>query len=111
MSEQWNKWYRNLPDEQRRKIVKKSNDDARQRRKKNKLKAIQLKGGACEQCGYKKCVRALDFHHKNRDRKVRICEVFQWQSWPRIAEELEKCVLLCANCHREVEDALNEDTS
>lgn len=67
-----------------------------------KLKAIAYKGGKCQRCGYDKCVAALDFHHRDPSEKE-----FQWVRlrrlrWDRVLAELDKCDLLCANCHREV---------
>ena len=74
------------------------------RRKKVKLQAIEYKGGQCQNCGYKKCQEALEFHHLDPTQKdfglstKGIC-----RSWERVKAELDKCILLCANCHREVE--------
>lgn len=69
-------------------------------RKKLKRKAIEYKGGKCQKCGYDKCDNALEFHHVNPEEKE-----FQITgtniSWEKIKIELDKCILLCANCHRE----------
>ena len=57
-------------------------------------------GGGCLLCGYNKCLAALEFHHINPHEKsfnISSKDYF-WQ----IERELEKVVLLCANCHREV---------
>lgn len=65
----------------------------------NKLRAVEYKGGKCNECGYSKSVAALEFHHKDpneKDPKWRM----GW-SWARLQKELDKCVMLCANCHRE----------
>lgn len=56
-------------------------------------------------CGYNRCVRALEFHHRERDEKAFQVRNGNTWGWARVQEELEKCVLLCANCHREAEAA------
>ena len=74
------------------------------RRKKLKTLAIEYKGGKCVVCGYKKCVGALELHHVNKnDKKFGIGDKGYTRSWEKIKVELDKCLLLCANCHREVE--------
>lgn len=62
-------------------------------------KAIELKGGKCEHCGYGKYRGALEFHHV--DPKSKDLKNFKSYSMERVLKELEKCILLCANCHRE----------
>ena len=67
-----------------------------------KLKAIEYMGGKCEICGYDKCIRAFDFHHKNPNEKEFTIGHYYKLKWGAIKEELDKCMLLCANCHREL---------
>lgn len=63
---------------------------------------VRLLGGKCSTCGYKKCEAALDFHHKNAaDKKFEIADVRRGVSFDRLKAEAMKCILLCANCHRE----------
>jgi len=66
------------------------------------LKRIALRhmGGNCILCGYKRCPRALHFHHLNPFEKD--FEISKGSSWREVEYELQKCVLLCANCHAEV---------
>lgn len=73
-----------------------------QRRKKDR--AVQAFGGCCQQCGYNRCLDALEFHHLDATSKTASPSyvIMRW-SWERAKEELDKCVLLCANCHREAE--------
>lgn len=66
-----------------------------------KFKAIMKKGGACQRCGYDKCPAAMDFHHRDPSQKEFTWSRMQNRSWGRIVSELDKCDLLCANCHRE----------
>lgn len=70
-----------------------------------KYAAVQAKGGCCQKCGYRKNLAALQFHHPNREHKH--------ENWRRLfgqiansskhiktlAAQLDKCELLCANCH------------
>jgi len=73
------------------------------RRKKIRQLAVEYKGGACETCGYKRCIEALEFHHSDSSKKdFSISEKGYTRSWNKVKEELEKCALLCANCHREL---------
>ena len=73
------------------------------RRKKVKKKAVDYKGGKCEICGYNKCIEALEFHHKDPSKKdFSLGAKGHSRSWDRVKEEIEKCVLLCSNCHREI---------
>ena len=60
---------------------------------------VDLKGGKCEKCGYNKCKGALDFHH--RDKTTKEFAINKNLSLERMKDELDKCTLLCANCHRE----------
>ena len=77
------------------------------RRKKIKLLAIEYKGGKCLICGYNKYVGALDFHHLDEGTKeFGLAVAGLTRSWERTKKELDKCVLLCANCHREVHGGL-----
>lgn len=73
------------------------------KRKKLKIQAIEYKGGCCELCGYNKFVGALDFHHKDpKTKEFSISSKGYTRSWGKVKEELDKCVLLCSNCHREI---------
>lgn len=73
------------------------------RRRKIKQMAVEYLGGSCERCGYKKCIGALDFHHKNKNEKsFLISGKGSCIAWVKIKNELDKCMLVCANCHREI---------
>ena len=72
------------------------------RRKKVRQMAVEYKGGKCQVCGYNRCIEALEFHHSNSSGKdFSVSEKGYTRSWDRVKEELNKCMLLCANCHRE----------
>ena len=71
-----------------------------------KILSVEYKGGECQLCGYNRCYAALDFHHINLHSKdFRISDGRQ-RSWERVRKELDKCVCLCSNCHREVHAGL-----
>lgn len=72
-------------------------------RRKIKKKAVDYKGGECEICGYDKCLAALTFHHLDPlEKDFGISDKAHKMTWERIRRELDKCKLLCANCHHEI---------
>ncbi|MFC1510424.1 hypothetical protein ACFL49_02070 [Candidatus Omnitrophota bacterium] len=73
------------------------------RRRKIRQMSVEYKGGKCECCGYDRCIEALEFHHKDASAKdFSISQKGYTRSWQKVVEEINKCILLCANCHREV---------
>ena len=75
----------------------------RKRRQKIRRMAIAAKGGICEKCGYDRYLEALEFHHLDDSNKnFGLSEKGYARFWKKVKKELEKCVLLCANCHREI---------
>jgi protein-arginine kinase activator protein McsA len=75
-------------------------------KRKKKQQYIDYKGGACRICGYKKSSRALTFHHRERSEKeFSLSQALDW-SWERVKMELDKCDLVCFNCHMELEEKL-----
>jgi hypothetical protein len=65
--------------------------------------AIEYKGGRCQICGYNRCSEALEFHHPDPTQKdFGISQKGYTRSWEKVKEETDKCILLRANCHREV---------
>ncbi len=73
------------------------------RRRKIKSLSIEYKGGSCQVCGYNRYPGALELHHINKSEKgFGIGDKGYTRSWEKVKEELDKCILLCANCHREV---------
>lgn len=76
----------------------------RKQHRKMKQKAVEYKGGKCKKCGYDKCLQALDFHHRDpKDKTFSIAKNGLRFSWDRLKREIDKCDLVCANCHREIE--------
>ena len=73
-----------------------------ERQKALKKNAVKYKGGKCQNCGYNKCNSALEFHHVNPNEKDFSLSNVKLTSWSiKIKQELDKCILLCSNCHRE----------
>lgn len=73
------------------------------RRRKLKKLMIDTKGGKCQFCGYSKYIGALDFHHIDPAKKsFKLSMEELYRSWDLITKELDKCFLVCANCHREL---------
>lgn len=67
-----------------------------------KQQCVDYKGGKCESCGYNRYLGALDFHHKDQTQKdFSISHVGKTEFCDKIKRELDKCQLLCSNCHRE----------
>lgn len=70
-------------------------------RQETKRKAVEYLGGKCVVCGYDKCIWALDFHHRESEKKEFTISKYTNHGWNIMKLELDKCDLLCANCHRE----------
>ncbi|MBI4992333.1 MAG: hypothetical protein HZB99_03890 [Candidatus Harrisonbacteria bacterium] len=69
------------------------------RRFRAKAAAIRYLGNKCIKCDWSGNQAALQFHHKNpREKEFTIGNVAN-KSWDSIKSELQKCMLLCANCH------------
>jgi hypothetical protein len=77
------------------------------RRRKIKKMSVEYKGGKCVKCGYCKCIDALEFHHKDPTKKdFGIAKKGFTRSWEKVKEELDKCDLVCSNCHKEIHSEL-----
>lgn len=75
-------------------------------RDERKRKCLEYKGSKCEKCGYSKCKRALTFHHTDATLKEFQISGNHARSWESTKKELDKCMLLCFNCHMEVHEEL-----
>lgn len=67
-----------------------------------KDRMIAYKGGRCQICGYNRCNRSLTFHHMDPSVKKLGFAGNHSRKWSVIQAELDKCLLLCHNCHNEV---------
>jgi DNA-binding CsgD family transcriptional regulator len=75
-------------------------------RKKIKEKLVDYKGGSCELCHYNKCIEALEFHHRDPAQKDFGISEYTHLKWDNIVKEVDKCIMVCANCHREIHNGI-----
>lgn len=65
--------------------------------------AAAYKGNKCQCCGYDNYIGALEFHHVDPQQKdFGVASKGYTHSWDKVKQEIQKCVLVCANCHREI---------
>lgn len=97
-SPKWNKKYKKFY--YREECIPCSNDYFRERTRKRKIEAVAYKGGKCARCNgvFNPCV--YDFHHLDPSEKLAKPSQFLSGSWDKLAMELDKCIMVCANCHR-----------
>ena len=80
-----------------------------QRRRQIKRKLVEEAGGKCLICGYDRCQQVLQFHHLDPTTKeFHLGQNGVTRSLARSRVEARKCILLCANCHGEVEAGITE---
>jgi hypothetical protein len=80
------------------------------RRRTLQLRAVALMEGSYVLCGYNKHPGILDFHHLDPSTKsFGVSNGGFSRSWASIETELRQCILVCANCHREIERGLVTD--
>ena len=76
---------------------------------KRKTKLINEFGNRCSKCGYNKCQEALHFHHLiPQEKEFGISESGLCRSWEKAIKEASKCILVCANCHAEIEAGITK---
>lgn len=76
-----------------------------QRMRDTKIKMINYKGGSCKKCNLSlndSNYYVFDFHHLNPFDKDPNFSKIKFRSWKFIISELDKCILVCANCHRTI---------
>lgn len=71
-----------------------------------KRELIRYKGAKCEKCGYDKdYLSSYDFHHVNQDDKdFSISKMINIRDMEMLKREVDKCLLLCSNCHQEIHE-------
>lgn len=79
------------------------------RRQRVREMAVEYKGGKCQMCGYARCMGALEFHHSDPSKKdFGISMNGLTRAWTKVKAEVDKCVLVCANCHREIHAGITQ---
>ena len=79
-----------------------TNEQTVERMRHTKRLCIEYKGGKCEKCGYDKYDGALEFHHLDPSKKDFAISKKKAKYIDSLKPELDKCILLCSNCHREL---------
>ncbi len=74
-------------------------------RKRSKIRLIEYKGWKCECCGYNKSTSVLQFHHTNPSEKDFTIGGKSY-GFERLKVEVDKCIMVCANCHIEIHDEI-----
>ncbi len=77
------------------------------RRYRTKLAAVNYKGSKCERCGWTGSIAAFEFHHTDDNKEFAIGTCAH-KKWEVIKKEVDKCELLCSNCHR-IEHSKHDD--
>ena len=99
------KWRAENPDALKE-YYKENKDRFRKHNKANKRRNAEYVqqaklGGKCARCGWDEHPCALDFHHLDPTKKIKeVASMVSGSSIQRIQEEIDKCLLVCANCHR-----------
>jgi Zn ribbon nucleic-acid-binding protein len=65
----------------------------------NRIYILNKLGGRCINCGFDKWKSSLDVHHPDPSQKDIAFSTIRYWSRDKIDKEIEKCVLLCRNCH------------
>ena len=84
-------------------------DSVIDKRRRNKIDLVKYKGGKCVKCGYDKCIDALEFHHIDNEDKDFGISSGDTKSLETLKKEVDKCILVCANCHREIHSLIKEE--
>lgn len=93
----------------KKKVKSKSNSQAViDWRKRKKIELVEYKGGCCERCGYNKSTRALQFHHLDPNEKDFTISRKSY-SIERLKKEVDKCIMVCANCHLEIHEEIDKN--
>ena len=67
---------------------------------------VEEAGGCCAVCGYNRCMVNLHFHHVDPTTKSFTMSVASGKGLGKLRAEARKCVLVCANCHGEIESGV-----
>lgn len=87
----------------------KSKSCVNEHRRRRKQQFVDYKGGSCSICGYSKSLAALQFHHLDPAKKDFNITRATTITLNKAKVELDKCILVCANCHFEIHQGLHDD--
>jgi len=73
-----------------------------------KKRCVDYLGGQCVRCGYDRCIKAMTFHHRDPVGKEFTVSQMLDRAWEVLRAELDKCDLLCFNCHMEEHCGLDQ---
>lgn len=82
--------------------------NTRIRRYRTKKRGVEYLGGKCVRCNWSGNIAAFEFHHIDNNKEFNIGSANN-KSWDILKKELNKCELLCSNCHRIEHSKYNED--
>jgi len=86
-----------------------TSDQTLERSRLLKTQMVEYKGGSCVRCGYNKYMGALEFHHLDPSEKdFNPSNLKKYSFDDRAKMELDKCILVCSNCHREIHHELKQ---
>lgn len=91
--------------------MSRSSEIVKKWRRNTKRRLIEGFGGKCCCCGYNRCMGSLDFHHLDGDEKESLISTLitkHISAWEKIVKEVVKCVLVCKNCHGEINAGLRK---
>lgn len=100
---------RKFISDQQRRFRKSISRNAKAKKNARKAECIAYLGGNCYRCGYEKSAHALTFHHKSRSEKDRDISSMLDYAWAGLRKELDRCVLVCFNCHMELEEEFRNE--
>lgn len=86
--------------------MKTAYENVKESRKKRKEDILYVMGEKCCLCGYNKAKAALELHHLNPEYKEFAISQCLNRAWNTLHIEIQKCILVCANCHREIHEGL-----
>lgn len=101
----YNLYYKEYYSKHKNKTYKKIKTKTSNSTIRKELKKLKLKYG-CYLCGYNKCVRSLHFHHIDKKLKKYNISSFISEIKNTLPDEITKCVIVCANCHGEIEEGI-----
>jgi len=104
-------WRENTPEKQKKYRERKAKTDKQRRERVKKYVNNYKLSKGCAICGYRKCAEALVFHHiDNGNKKFDVASVAKnGANVGRIKNEIDKCMVLCSNCHAELHTKLRKE--